>query len=97
MEVVAEQTVAVQCEWLTLFEIVGRLEKRLEVTLLAKYILPIISTIDPMVNQTVIDGTQGARHGLILPSHRFCQINSSDPFPDLMRARFGNRRVARPP
>ena len=68
VKVVVQQTVAVQLKWQSLFEFGQRPQERLEILRLLKNRLPVVATIDNVVNETVVDGTQRARHAGKIPT-----------------------------
>ena len=51
MNVVVHQAIAIELERLALFQLGQRLKKRLEVGLLVKHVLPVVATIDDVVDQ----------------------------------------------
>jgi hypothetical protein len=80
MKVIAHQAIAVELERLAVLEVGKRGEKGLKVGRLAKDTLAIVATIDYVVNQAVVDWSQGAWHsGNVADRCRAGQENSSDP------------------
>src|SRR5262245_7474990 len=81
MKMIVQQAVAVKFERLALLKLGQRCQKGLEVSRFVKYILPIVATIDHVVDQAVVNRSQGARHGSKASgSAATSQLNSSDPF-----------------
>ena len=59
---IVEQAVAIEREGLSLLEISEGLEKCLEVRWLKKHVLPMVTSVDDVVDPTIFDRSQRARH-----------------------------------
>jgi hypothetical protein len=69
MDMIAHQAIAVQIERLAFLEVGDGLEEREIVTVAVKYRLAVVSAVDHVIDQPVIDRSQGARHsGRLLKS-----------------------------
>jgi hypothetical protein len=64
MEECVQQSATVEVEWRSRIEIGQRLKNSPEVFRIVKHILPIVATIDHVVDQSVLDRSQRAGHGV---------------------------------
>ncbi len=62
MKVVVQRAVAVEFERLPLFQFAERFQERFGGGLLAEHVLPIVSTVDDVVEQVRVDGAKRSRH-----------------------------------
>ncbi len=70
---IVKQAVAQEREGLSLLEISEGFEKCLEVRWLAKHVLPIVASVDNVVDQTIFDRSQRARHFARIAEGLVCQ------------------------
>ena len=56
VEMVVQEAVAVKLKGLSLFQVAERLQERLEVGVLMKDVLPVVSAVDDVINQAIADG-----------------------------------------
>jgi hypothetical protein len=59
---VVQEAVAVKLEWFALFEIDQCRQKGLEIGRLVEYVLAVVAAIDNVINQAIVDRSQGAGH-----------------------------------